>query len=63
MICQFSEEYSTEIWESFVNTWKAKYVTELDRKQKAGDLEAIVTKLWYEDTLPLKKRGCPLPVA
>ena len=39
MICQFSEEYFTEIRESSVNTWKAKYVTELDSKQKAGDLE------------------------
>ena len=57
-ICRYNEEYSTEIRESSVSTWKSKYVTELDCKQKAGDFEA--SGALVVDTLPLKKRGRPL---
>ena len=32
MIHWYNEEYSTEIREDSVNTWKTKYVAELDRK-------------------------------
>ena len=57
-IRRYNEEYSTEIKESSVSTWKSKYVNELDRKRKAGDFEASGEVVI--DTLPLKKRGRPL---
>ena len=52
-ICWYSEEYSTEIRENSVSTWKSKYVAELDRKREAGDFEASGEVA--VDTLPLKK--------
>ena len=52
------EEYSTDIKESSVSTWKYKYVEELDHKRKAGDFKASGEVVI--NTLPLKKRSHPL---
>ena len=57
-IRRYGEEYSTEIKDSSVGTWKSKYAEELDRKREAGEFEENGDVVVY--SIPQKKRGRPL---
>jgi len=57
-IRRYGEEYSTEIKDSSVSTWKSKYAEELDHKREAGEFEENGDVVVY--SIPQKKRGRPL---
>ena len=57
-ISRYSKEYSVEIKDSSVSTWKSKYVEEFDRKRKAGEFEGNGDVVVH--SIPQKKRGRPL---
>ena len=54
-IRHFSEQFGVDVKASSVQTWKGKYVVEINRKRKAGDMNDLSVK-----SLPVKKRGRPL---
>ena len=57
-IHRYSEEYSTNIKDSSVSTWKSKYAKEFDRKRGAGEVEQNGDIVVH--SIPQKKRGRPL---
>ena len=54
-IRHFSKVLGVEIKGSSVQTWKGKYLAEVSRKRKAGDMNDLTVTC-----LPVKKRGRPL---
>ncbi len=50
----YSKQMETELKLTSVQTWKTKYLAEVNRKVKAGESDATVK------SLPIKKRGKPL---
>ena len=54
-IRHFSKQFGVDVKASSVQTWKGKYVAEINRKRKAGDMNDLIVK-----SLPVKKWGRPL---
>ena len=54
-IRHFSKQLGIELKVTSVQTWKTKYVAELNRKRKAGETDDLTVK-----ALPVKKLGRPL---
>lgn len=57
-ICHYSKRFCVDIPTSSVSTWKAKYISELNRKRAIEDFEPSGEILIQ--SLPSKKRGRPL---
>ena len=57
-IRRYNDEYSTDIKDSPLNTWKSKYVEEFGRKRDAGEFEENGDIVVH--SIPQKKRGRPL---
>ena len=51
-IRHFSKQFGVDVKASSVQTWKGKYVVEINRKRKAGDMNDLSV-----NSLPVKKRG------
>ena len=57
-IRRYNDEYSTDIKDSSLSTWKSKYVEEFGRKQDVGEFEENGDIVVH--SIPQKKRGRPL---
>ena len=57
-ICHYSKQFCVDIPNSSVSTWKAKYISELNRKRAIEDFEPG-GKILIQ-SLPSKKRGRPM---